>query len=161
MLKAANLIDVVTSIIALYLSVWLYEIGNWVSLTVSGARATILMVGILPGGVVGLPAGATDFGSTKVLQIAICVGAAFVALMLIRMGDLPLTRVTIVSIAGIYITSAYWEMLSLTAFIPILVHESIYIGLSVVTSVVLMAAASRLRSRMGSGRPGTFPEVFN
>jgi hypothetical protein len=141
--KMASLIDVITSILALYLSVWVYEIGNWVSLTVSGAKATILMAGILPGGVVGIPAGGTDFGGAKVLQIAICVGAAFVALMLIRMGDLPLTRVTIISIASLYITSTYWEMLSLTAFVPILLHESIYVGLSVATSMVLLAGVGR------------------
>jgi hypothetical protein len=161
LLKAANLVDVVSSVTALYLSVWMYEIGNWVSLTISGARATILMVGILPRGVVGLPAGGTDFGCVKLIQIIICVEAAFVALMLVRRGNLPFTRVTIVSIVGIYITSAYWEMLSLTAFVPILLHESIYIGLSLVTSVVLLTAVGRLGSRASKNRPGRFPRLLN
>lgn len=145
----------------LYFSVWVYEIANWVSLTVSGARAEILMAGILPSGVVGLPAGGTEFGGAKVLQIAICVGAAFVALILTRISDLPLTRVTIVSIASIYITSAYWEMLSLTAFVPILLHESIYIGLSLVMSVVILTVVGRVSDRTGDSNPGRFPEGFS
>jgi hypothetical protein len=149
LLKAAKLTDLATTIIALYLSVWVYEIGNWVSLTVSGARTTILMVGILPGGVVGLPNAGMDLGGAKVLQIAICVGATFVALRLISVGHFPLTRITMISITSMYITSAYWEMLSFTAFVPILLHESIYIVLSMVASVVLLAAVGRVGSNTG------------
>jgi hypothetical protein len=37
------MMDIVTSMVALYLSVWVYETLNWVSLTVAGAKATILV----------------------------------------------------------------------------------------------------------------------
>jgi hypothetical protein len=150
LLKVANLIDVVTSIIAFYLSVWVYEIGNWIALTVSGARAAILMVGILPGGVVGLPTEGAAFGGAKLLQIAICVGVAVLALMLVRMGDFPLTRVTIISVTGMYLASAYWELLSLTSSVPILLHESLYVGLSVATAAVLLTALGRFATKAGS-----------
>ncbi|MGD0477315.1 MAG: hypothetical protein ABSB29_04000 [Nitrososphaerales archaeon] len=136
--------DLVASAVALYLSVWVYEIGNWVSLTISGAKATILMAGALPEGVVGLSTNGTGFGSAKLLQVILCSALAFSVLLLLRKRKLPLTRITIISIMSLYIASIYWEILSLTTFAPILPHEAIYVCLSVLTAGVLLMAFSRL-----------------
>lgn len=145
------LIDIVTSAVALYLSVWVYEIGNWVSLTISGAKATILMAGALPEGVVGLSTNGMDFGSAKLLQVILCSALAFSALLLLRRRKLPLARITIISIMSLYITSMYWEILSLTTFVPILLHEAIYVCLSVLTAGVLLVAFSRLPMDLDHG----------
>lgn len=148
----AALMDLVASAVSLYLSVWVYEIGNWVSLTTSGAKATVLIAGALPEGAVGLSTDGMDFGSAKLLQVILCSALAFSALLLLRRCKLPLTKVTIICIVSLYVTSIYWEILSLTTFVPILLHEAIYVCLSVLTAGVLLVAFSWLLMDLDHGR---------
>lgn len=116
---------------AMYLSVWLYELGNWVSLSATGAHASIVLSGVLPVAVMGDASEGPGFSVAKVLQVGICVGITLVAFNAARRMGLPLTSLTLVSVTSMYIASMYWELFSLTSFVPMTLHESIYVVLSV------------------------------
>lgn len=140
MSKTRVFVDVAASISALYLSVWLYEIGNWVSLTAAGTKASLAWGGVLPVGVFAVTQGGTDLLGAKLLQVGICVGVALAALFLLRRRGLRMATVTLGGLTGIYVSSIYWEVLSLTAFIPVALHETVYVGMCVVTGTAILKA---------------------
>ena len=150
MSRTAYLLDVSASLLCLYLSVWLYELGNWASLTTYGAKATLLWAGFFPAGVAAATSGGAAFTGAKELQVMICVGVTLVAFLMARKRGLSLTSVTLTGTMGIYVASMYWELLSITSFVPMVVHETIYIGLSAFAAVAFLRAFGGLPKNMGS-----------
>ncbi len=149
----AGLKDLAVGITALYLSVWLYEASNWISLTAAGGKAIFLWSGILPAGVASVTTGGSDFAIAKLLQVGICVALALPTFMTVRRRGLPFASVTLASIVGLYITSVYWEMLSLASLMPVGLHELSYVALSIGATAVLMRAPWGGGNRPGSRSP--------
>lgn len=122
----------------LYLFMWLYEIGNWLSLSVTGVHATILSSGVIPVGAMGGSPEGTGFSIAKLLQVGICVGATLIACRAVSRKGLRFTSVTLTGVTGMYIASMYWEMFSLTSFVPMVLHEATYVVLSVALTFGLL-----------------------
>lgn len=140
-------LDILLSLMALYFSVWLYEIGNWVSLVVVGANPSLAWSGILPIGVVAL---STHSGllDAKLLQVGISVATIFALWMLTNRRGLPITSLTLAGSMGVYLASVYWEMLSLTSFVPMYIHETTYAVLCFGATFGLLRALPRISYRM-------------
>ncbi|HEV2226687.1 MAG TPA: hypothetical protein VGR56_07790 [Nitrososphaerales archaeon] len=117
---------------------WLYEVGNLLSLSATGVQTSIILVGILPVGVMGDTPVGLGFPVAKLLQVGICVGVTLTAYAAVRRRSLPLTGFTLVVIMSMCIASVYWEMFSLTSFVPMAIHEAIYAALSVGLTFALL-----------------------
>ena len=152
-LRSAYLVDFAASASLIYLSVWLYELGNWASLGAVGVSTTITWAGVLPAGVAGAAPDGAGLFLAKMLQVGLCAGVFALAFVWLRGRSLSLAKLTIAGLFGINAASVFWEALSFTAFMPGLVHEAIYVGLST------GAAALLLRTLGGTarGKPGILP----
>jgi hypothetical protein len=152
LLRFTDFRDAAAGLSVLYLSVWLYEIGNWVSLTAAGARASFLWSGILPSGVIGTSSVASAFPEAKLLQVFICVSVTLTACVAARRKALPITSFTLAAVTSMYISSLYWEMLSLTSYVPMILHEAIYIVLTLAVTFGLLRALSRATLTKGASQ---------
>jgi hypothetical protein len=153
--KYTIVLDVVSSALALYLSLWLYETANWVSLTVSGTKATLVWTGLFPTGVVALSSGNGGLAGAKLLQVGICVGVALFTFVLLRRKGLPLARVTVAGLTGIYLASVIWEMLSLAASMPPLVEEGMFVGLSALAAMGVIRGLEGTQGRDSTRNPNS------
>ena len=140
MSKGRAVADVAGSVAAVFLSVWLYEIGNWVSLTAAGAKVSFAWGGVLPVGVFAVTDGGSGFLGAKLLQVGMIVSVTLAALILLRNREFRLTSMTLGGLLGIYVSSVYWEVLSLNAYVPIALNETIYAGLCVATGALFLKA---------------------
>jgi hypothetical protein len=132
--------DATISLAVLYLSVLLYEVGNLISLSAMGFHASIIWSGIFPVGVMGDSPFGDGSSVAKLLQVGICVSATLTASKAVRRKGLPLTSVALAGVTGMYIASLYWEVLSLTSFVPMALHEAIYVTLSVALAFGVLRA---------------------
>jgi len=132
--------DAAASLLALYLSIWLYEVGNWVSLSAEGAKVTFLLSGVLPVGVMGVGAGGTGFPLAKLAQVALCSTATLLAAWVARSKGFRLAGATLLGITGMNIASVYWEMLWMMSFIPVAFNEAIYLAMSAAIAWALLRA---------------------
>ena len=150
--RAARLADVAVSVMAVYLSVWFYEIANWVAFAAAGANVTFSWAGFLPSGVASVTTVGSGFLYAKLAQVGLCLSLSVAAFLSLRGRGLPLTKVTLAGLMGIYAASVYWEMLSLASFMPFAVHEVAYIGLSAATAIGFMRILDRPFANGGRGR---------
>lgn len=127
----------------LYLSVWLYEAGNYLALSLSGAQATLVMNGILPVGVVAVGGSALP-GMAKLLQVAVAMGVLVPAYAVLRR-SFSVTLLALITVMVTFLTSFYWEFLSLVGPLPLALHEAFFTLLSVGALVVFTRADSNLR----------------
>jgi hypothetical protein len=126
-----------------YLSVWLYELANWLSLTMVGVNPTLVMAGLLPGGVMWVTSNSSALSLAKPLQTVILIGATGIIFACLRRRQLPATRFVLLCTASIYSASVYWELLSMLSFIPLILHEAAFLALSFTVLNFLLFADGR------------------
>jgi hypothetical protein len=143
--RARVLFDVAGAASVAYLSVWLYEFANWVSLSLVGVNATLVMVGVLPGGVLGVSTGSSVLALAKPVQVFLTLGVAGLCLAALRGRQLPATKFVLFCTASVSLASIYWELLSLLSFIPVAVHEGAFLGLSFCTLGALLLMRTRFQ----------------
>jgi hypothetical protein len=144
-------LDILLSMTVVYFSVWLYEIGNWISLAIMGANPSLAWSGILPVGVVAFSTHSGSLLDAKLIQVGMSVGTIFI-LWVLTNGRFPITSVTLAGSMGIYLASIYWEMLSLTSFVPMYFHEMTYAVLCFGATFSLLKALPRISYKMHSLR---------
>jgi hypothetical protein len=134
--------DFILSASVPFLALWIYEISNFAVLAAQGSSVSLSMNGLLPLGVAGVSSvGLSPL--TKILQVALAIafilplGAAF------SKQRLFISMASVLSSVGIYLASAYWEMLSLLSTIPMSVHVGVFIAGTSAIAVILLRSLSR------------------
>lgn len=138
-----RILDCALAACVLYFSVWLYEVGNYLVLHLSGAHATIVLNGIFPAGVVAVGGGPLP-GTAKLFQVVFAMGVLVPAYVLLRRGH-SVSLIALLSVIVMYLTSFYWEFLSLVGPIPLVLHAMVYALLSLGALVALIRVDPRLK----------------
>ena len=137
-------IDLVASATVPLLVIWVYEGANWVAMEAQGYPAALTVSGWLPLGVAAVTSGSIS-PLTKVIQVGIAIAflVPFGALFG-RMGFF-VSRTLVVSAAGVFIATFYWEALSSANALPVYLHTVIFVGGAGAMSFATLWAADRPR----------------
>jgi len=120
-----------------FLGIWLYELSNWIVLAPQGYAVTFSMAGWLPVGVAVVSSGGVSL-LTKALQMVIATSLVLPLCFLFSRKGLVVARTLAVSTVGVYIASAYWEMLSALEAQSMALHTFVFVaGVSVMSLAVL------------------------
>ena len=139
--------DMVASASTPLLAVWLYEIANSIVLLVQGCTVTLSTAGLLPLGVAGVSSGGLS-PFTKALQVLVAVIFMLPVGVFFSQKRLVIAETFVLSTVGIYLASAYWEMLSVLSGIPMVVHIGLFVaGADALTITLLWTLSSRLGLR--------------
>ena len=122
------LVDSAGSIAILYVSVWIYEISNYLAMSLGGAQASLVIQGFLPVGVMAASANAGNF-LVKSVQVLISVSILLALFVGIKGRATPLTRLTTIGMVSVFMASSYWEALDLLGVVPLAIHEAIFVAL--------------------------------
>lgn len=148
-------IDVTVSTSVPFLAVWLYEISNVIVLTAQGFSVSLSTDGLLPLGVAGVSSGEPS-PFTKGLQIGFAIVMLLPAWFAFSKKRLIISESFVLSTVGVYLASAYWEMLSLVSAFPMMVHVGLFIAGTSAIALALHRGMSRdLQLRHGSSTPGS------
>jgi hypothetical protein len=126
------------------LGVWLYEISNFTVLAAQGYSVTISMSGWIPIGVAGASTGVLS-PLTKIFQIAISVGLLIPLWTFFSKTRLIVAETLVITTASIYLASAYWEMLSTLASVPLPVHTGMFIAGTTAIALLMLRMFDRPR----------------
>ena len=132
-----HLLDISIGAALLYVGVWIYELGNLVALSAVGSQASLVFSGILP---IGVSASLPDTNLlvlAKPAQIVLSTLAMLGLFFLVRSMKLQLSSTVTITLAGIYLASAYWELLSSVGAISYEAHLAIFATLAVGAQVGL------------------------
>jgi hypothetical protein len=124
-----------------FLAVWLYEVSNLIVLAGQGYGVSLSMAGWLPLGVAGVSSGGISL-LTKGLQIIVAVGLILPLGFVFSRSRLLVAETFVVSTVGIYLASAYWELLSILTVVPVALHTGLFIAGTSVLVVVLLREVS-------------------
>ena len=134
-----------------FLGLWVYELSNWIVLAPQGLSVTFSMAGWLPVGVAAVSSGGVSLLS-KGLQVVIATSLLLPLCVLLSKKKLVTAKTLAVSTLGIYLASAYWEMLSALDTIPMAYHTFVFAtGVSVASLAMLTITErpSRLSAVLG------------
>ena len=146
-LTKRHVADLAASAAVPFIAVWLYEAANWISMTSQGHPATFTVSGLLPLGVAASSAGGIS-PLTKVLQVALALSFIYPFVPLFGRAQLPVARTLVVSTAGVFVASAYWEMLPAAYALPETVHTVVFLaGASAISFATLWALDNPRRLR--------------
>ncbi len=133
-----NLLDIGAAVMLVYASVWIYEIGNYLSMAATGFKATIAMAGFMPVGAVGLLTRPTGLSLAKLIQVGLTAGLMSILYLKLKASRLSVTTLTSLATIGVYTGSIYWEFLSALSSIPMLVHQGVFTALSFLVIAAIM-----------------------
>ncbi len=128
--------------LVLYASAWVYELGNVIFLSLSGASPVLGLQGWVPQGVTVLTSGTDGLASVKILQTGFVVGCVASALEGLRRTRLLLTKVALLTIGGVYLAGLQWEFLSEMPW-PTPHHEVVFLALAVALGLSLVALVGK------------------
>ena len=131
--------DLAASAAVPLIAIWLYEAANWASVVLQGHTATFTFSGLLPLGVATTSAGSIS-PLTKVLQVALALSLIYPFVQFFGRARLAVARTLAVSTAGVFVASAYWEMLPAAYALPETVHTTVFlVGASAISFATLWA----------------------
>jgi len=130
---ARNLLDAATGACLLYVAVCVYELGNYVALSLLGSQVSLSTWWIIPLGVSATVQASPLLPVAKALQVAITLAFSLGVFHLARSRPFPLTRTMALATASIYLASSYWEMLSLVGQLSYEVHLVVFTALAIAT----------------------------
>jgi hypothetical protein len=149
-LSKKHLLDLSIGAALLYVAVWIYELGNLVTLSAIGSHASIAFSGILPIGVSASVPNASLLILAKPAQIALSTLVMFGLFALVRSKKLPVASSVTITVISIYLASAYWELLSSVGAISYEAHLAIFttlaIGAQIGLSSIFKTSGQRARS---------------
>lgn len=128
----------------LYIGLWVYELSNWVSLTLLGCQSTLSLSGLFPAGVSGVSTVQGDLVLAKPLQIAVSVGAVLLLLLLLHRFNLPVTKLIMIGTASAYFATAYWEALSFSWIPTTPTGQGLFAVLNALAMLLLTFAVQKL-----------------
>jgi hypothetical protein len=127
----------------LYLSVWVYELANLLSLSVSGHQVSVSFSDLLPIGTGSLSYSSGPDTMAKIVQVTMSSAAGIFALIVTRRFKLTASQLASTSILGIYAASFYWEILPLAAYSGYLIHVITFLGLAGVANIAILYSIVR------------------
>lgn len=136
--------DLAASAALPFLAIWLYEGANWLAVEGQGYPVTLTVSGWLPLGVSVVSSGGIS-PLTKALQVVLAVSFLVPFGLLFGKAGLSVSKTLLVSMAGVFIASGYWEMLSAANTIPATVHTIIFAASASAMSFVTLWALDRPR----------------
>ncbi len=139
-----RILDLALLPVLFYLSVWIYELSNCAAMAVSGYQGTLVVQGVLPIGFVAVGQGST-FTLAKPLQVLMATGFVLPLYLGLRRTRMHLSLLACASIMAIYLSSFYWELLSLVGPLPLPFHEILFTVLSVIALTIFTRAEPRLK----------------
>ncbi len=131
--------------VLLYLSLWIYELSNYVVMALSGYQGTLIVQGFLPAGFVAVGQGASPFILAKPLQVLMATGIVLPLYLGLRRTRMSLSLLASASIMAIYLSTFYWELLSLVGPLPLVLHEFLFTAVSLLALTIFTRADSRLK----------------
>ena len=134
-----------------YGSVWVYELSNYVSLTLEGENSFLSVQGILPVGVIAVSSTSSVLSFTKPVQVVICVSVVVSLLWEVRNRQLPLTKMALFTSISLYVASFQWELLSQMNYVTEAVHQGAFFLMTVLLGA-LITAVLRKPMRFGFGQ---------
>jgi hypothetical protein len=120
----------------LYAAVWVYELGNYVTLSAVGAQASFILSGVLP---IGVSASVPDdklLMLAKPAQIALSTLVMVGIFSLVRSKKLEFSSTIAATTISVFLASAYWELLSSLGSISYEAHLLIFAGLAIGAQVL-------------------------
>ena len=142
--KLKLLVDFGLGLSLLYLSVWVYEFGNFLSLSLSGAEVSISYGILLPIGTSAMTASAAITPLAKLSQVAMCSFFPLVALYGTRRLGLIGSQAISVCVLSVFLGTFYWEALGLLSFVSYATHLAGFVTLAAVLELVIFSALSLL-----------------
>jgi hypothetical protein len=136
-LSRRQLVDVSVGVAILYAAVWIYELGNLVALSAVGSQASLVFSGILPIGVSASVPHTNLLMFAKPAQIALSTLTMLALFSLVRSMKLQFSLNVTLTMASIYLASAYWELLSSVGTISYEAHLAIFATLAIGAQVGL------------------------
>ncbi len=137
------MLDAAGSVAILYASIWIYELSNYLALSLSGAHAFLVMQGSIPVGVMAASNGGNFL--VKPTQVLISTSILLAILLTMKGRRSPLSRLTTIGMASVFVASFYWEALDLLGVVPVAVHEAIFVTLICCIMYILSRFAHGLR----------------
>lgn len=123
-----------------YGSVWIYELSNYFLLRLGGANAVLSVQGILPTGVTAVTSASALLSLTKLTQVIVCVSIAGTLLLAIRKYHLTMTKIALITIVSVFVASFQWELLSQMDYVAVVVHEELFLLLTVIFGTLMTAS---------------------
>lgn len=120
-----------------FLAVWLYEISNVIALSIQGENVSLTVAGWIPVGVAGVSQG-TLSPVTKVVQVLLSTALLLPLFVLFSRSRFLIAKSFLVTMAGTFIASTYWELLSQLTVVPMAVHIGIFLTGTVAVSFLLL-----------------------
>ncbi|MGD0395958.1 MAG: hypothetical protein ABSB26_03505 [Nitrososphaerales archaeon] len=120
------------------LSVWVYELWNFLVLAGTGAQVYLVLAGPLPAGVVGVSPASQQLIVAKLAQTFLCSATFFGLFLIVRRRDLPLTKLASVCMIGFSLASVQWEFLSTACAFSYIFQATAFMLLAVVFSVLMI-----------------------
>ena len=127
-----------------FLSIWAYEGANWIAMSIQGYPVSLTVSGGLPLGVAAVTSGGISI-LTKGLQVALAISLLVPFGLMFGKMKLFVSRTLVVSMAGVFIASSYWEMLSAGNAGLAEVHTVTFIASASAMSLVTLWAFDRSR----------------
>jgi hypothetical protein len=131
--------DIVLTGLVLYASIWVYELSNYISMTLSGAKPFLSVQGIFPVGVIAVLSGSPAVSLTKLVQVAICASVAVGLLWAFRNRQLPFTKIALVTAISLYIASFQWEFLPQAGYVTEAVHQGSFLIMTVLLGALVIS----------------------
>jgi hypothetical protein len=130
-------VDLAVAAVVPLLTVWLYEFSNLAVLAAEGEQVSMTVEGWIPLGVAGVSVNALS-PLTKLAQVLLATGLLIPLTVLVSRARLALARALILAMAGAFLASTYWELLSQLSMIPMAVHVSVYLAATATVSFALL-----------------------
>lgn len=135
-------VDLLVSVGVPFLGLWLYELSNWVVLALQGYAVTFSMAGWLPVGVAAVTSGGVSL-VTKAVQVVIASSLILPLCVVFAKKKLMAAKTLAVSTVGVYIASAYWEILSAPGALPMPLHTFVFAAGVSAMSLAMLTMAER------------------
>jgi hypothetical protein len=132
-----RLVDVGLGVLLVYVSLWVYELGNLLSLSALGNPANLTIAGIFPIGVSALVRDTQWLSVAKALQICFSALVIFAIFTSVRSRQLPISRTLALTTLSLCLASGYWEVLSLVGPLSYTVHVGIFASLAILAQLGL------------------------
>jgi len=135
-------LDLLLAVLVLYASFWVYEVGNYLSLMLSGANVALVISGILPVGTIAVSTSHSWMPTAvaKLLQVAFSALPMLLVAHRARSTRFSLVEGAAICVIGLFGASFYWESLTLVSTLSLGVHEILYVAMAIAVQFGLMRA---------------------
>jgi hypothetical protein len=135
--------DFALGLATVYLSLWIYEGGNFLSMVLLGERPVMVVAcEILPVGTVSSTIASWAF-LAKPLQLLIILMFVLVLLQVVSKLDAPMLKASVYLTFGSFIASVYWETLGTFVSADFLLHTFLFGMIAMGISVIVLAKRSQ------------------